>query len=127
ETQGVSGAEQSEVIRGAIAPRTKTRQHVFFANPPFPPISHGAVRRARGWQAILKWFSRRRAGGEDHMTKFASIDMLLLGGALSLLVSTSSAQIGGQSRPNFASNGWLNQGTFGGGALLPAPGTPSDF
>ena len=61
------------------------------------------------------------------MTKFASIDMLLLGGALSLLVSTSSAQIGGQSRPNFASNGWLNQGTFGGGALLPAPGTPSEF
>src|SRR5438874_3399701 len=61
------------------------------------------------------------------MTKFPSIDVLLLGGALTVLVSASSAQISTPSRPNFAGNGWLNQGTFGGGALLPAPGTPPEF
>ena len=61
------------------------------------------------------------------MTKFVPINVLLLGGVLSLLVSASSAQMAGQSRPNFAGNGWLNQGTFGGGALLPAPGTPPEF
>ena len=61
------------------------------------------------------------------MTKFVPINVLLLGGVLSLLVSASSAQMAGQSRPNLAGNGWLNQGTFGGGVLLPAPGTPPEF
>ncbi len=61
------------------------------------------------------------------MTVFASRSMLLLSGALSLLVSASSAQIVSQSPPNLGANGWLNQGTFGGGALLPAPGSPPQF
>src|SRR5882724_9821947 len=61
------------------------------------------------------------------MTAFASRSMLLLSGALSLLVSASSAQIMSQSAPNLGANGWLNQGTFGGGGLLPAPGSPPQF
>ena len=61
------------------------------------------------------------------MTAFASRSMLLLSGALSLLVSASSAQIMSQSPPNLGANGWLNQGTFGGGGLLPAAGSPPQF
>ncbi len=61
------------------------------------------------------------------MTTFTSTGMLLLGGALSLLVSASSAQVMSQSPPNLGANGWLNQGTFGGGALLPVPGSPPEF
>ena len=61
------------------------------------------------------------------MTTFTSRSMLLLGGALSLLISASSAQVVGQSPPNLGANGWLNQGTFGGGGLLPVPGSPPQF
>ena len=61
------------------------------------------------------------------MTIFASRSMLLLSGALSLLVSASGAQVVSQSPPNLGANGWLNQGTFGGGVLLPAPGSPPEF
>ena len=61
------------------------------------------------------------------MTTFISRSMLLLSGALSLLVSASSAQVTSQSPPNLGANGWLNQGTFGGGALLPVPGSPPEF
>ena len=61
------------------------------------------------------------------MTAFASRSMLFLSGALSLLISASGAQIMGQSPPNLGANGWLNQGTFGGGVLLPVPGSPPEF
>ena len=46
------------------------------------------------------------------MTIFTSRSMLLLSGALSLIVSASTAQIVSQSPPNLGANGWLNQGTF---------------
>jgi hypothetical protein len=62
------------------------------------------------------------------MSRFAS-KLLLAGCVLAGLVSvTASAQVGGQSTPpNLGANGWLNQGTFGGGGLLPAPGTRPEF
>ena len=52
---------------------------------------------------------------------------LLLGGAMSLLMTASSAQMPAQSPPRLDANGWLNQGTFGGGGLLPVPGSPAEF
>ena len=52
---------------------------------------------------------------------------LLLGGAMSLLMTASSAQMPAQSPPRLDANGWLNQGTFGGGGLLPVPGSPVEF
>src|SRR5258706_4933820 len=61
------------------------------------------------------------------MTTFTSRSMLLLSGALSLIVCASSAQVVSQSPPNLGANGWLNQGTFGGGGLLPAAGSPTQF
>ena len=61
------------------------------------------------------------------MTTFTSRSMLLLSGALSLIVFASSAQVVSQSPPNLGANGWLNQGTFGGGGLLPVPGAPPQF
>ena len=51
----------------------------------------------------------------------------LLGGAMSLLMTASSAQAPAQSPPKLDANGWLNQGTFGGGGLLPVPGSPAEF
>jgi hypothetical protein len=51
---------------------------------------------------------------------------LLLGGAMSLLMTASSAQMPAQSPPKLDANGWLNQGTFGGGGLLPVPGSPAE-
>ncbi len=42
-----------------------------------------------------------------------------------LACAVASAQT--QSSPRFDMNGWLNQGTFGGGGLLPAPGQPAEF
>jgi len=61
------------------------------------------------------------------MTIFTSRSMLLAATALSLLVSASSAQVANESPPNLGANGWLNQGTFGGGGLLPAAGSPTQF
>jgi len=52
---------------------------------------------------------------------------LLLGGSLSLLLSASSAQVPAELPPKLDLNGWLNQGTFGGGGLLPVPGSPVEF
>ena len=52
---------------------------------------------------------------------------LLLGGSLSLLLSASSAQVPAELPPKLDLNGWLNQGTFGGGGMLPVPGSPGEF
>jgi hypothetical protein len=46
---------------------------------------------------------------------------------MSLLMTASSAQAPAQSPPKLDANGWLNQGTFGGGGLLPVPGSPAEF
>ncbi len=56
------------------------------------------------------------------MTPFAS--KIFAGCVLAGLVGTASAQVPVQSPPNLGANGWLNQGTFGGGGLLPVPGSP---
>ena len=61
------------------------------------------------------------------MSKFVCRYALTLGGALSLLATASLAQITQSGPPRFDTNGWLNQGTFGGGGLLAAPGTPPQF
>jgi hypothetical protein len=61
------------------------------------------------------------------MFRFAVNAGLLAGCVFAGLVSAASAQAPSQPPPNLGANGWLNQGTFGGGGLLPAPGTPAQF
>jgi hypothetical protein len=60
------------------------------------------------------------------MSRFAVNLGLLAGCVFAGLVSAASAQAPAPP-PNLGANGWLNQGTFGGGGLLPAPGTPAQF
>ena len=58
---------------------------------------------------------------------FERVSKVLASCLLAGLVSSgASAQIA-TAPPNLGANGWLNQGTFGGGGLLPVPGTPAEF
>jgi len=59
------------------------------------------------------------------MSKLAS--KVLAGCVLAGLVSTGSSAQVEAGPPNLGANGWLNQGTFGGGGLLPVAGSPTEY
>jgi hypothetical protein len=60
------------------------------------------------------------------MSRFV-VRLALLGSISAGLSIGASAQVVQPSPPNLGANGWLNQGTFGGGGLLPVPGSRLEF